>query len=220
MKKFSYQQKRSMRRQIIMYRNEVIVYGTLVEKLSFHHYVRDKKIFSAKLSVKRRSGTSDILMIQISEWKLKEIEELEVGEEVGICGEIRTYTYTGRNGKIHNKNYVYIEKIWATLNIPDPNNEVKVTGKIVEKRTIRKTPSGKEIIDIRIATQSNKGNQWSYIPIIFWNETAKEVEEQYNTGDMISLVGRYQSRNYIKRYSGDVIVDKVTYEISALKLGL
>lgn len=202
----------------MMYRNEVILSGYLVENFKFHHDV-GTKIFEGKIEVERRSGTKDTLILQISERKLKEVGNLEEGEGIIIVGELCTHRYIGDDDMVHNKNYVYVDKVWYTFN-PDMKNWVKISGVIVKKGTLRTTQfCGKKVIEAIIAIKSkNEQRNTAYVPIIFWNDMADNMLGNYNVGDKIEINGRLQSRDYIKRLPDDSTVVKTTFEVSVFKL--
>ena len=204
----------------MVYRNEVILHGTIAEEFAFHHNNGKKTMLSAKVDVERKSKVKDTIVLQIPEWSLKEVSELKKGDEVYICGELKTYSYKGKDGKLHDKNYVYVKNIFGSINMSENNNEVKISGKLVKKGDIRTTAEGKRIIDVTIKTKCNDGHKWAYIPVIFWNALAERVQCFCEVGENISLIGRFQSRNYIKMYADGVKSEKVTYEVSAAKLGL
>ncbi len=52
-----------------------------------------------------------------------------------------------------------------------------------------------------------------YIPCICWNETADEVKD-LEEGTQVTLSGRIQSREYIKRINADTEEQRTCYEVS------
>lgn len=196
--------------------NDVRLCGYLVENFKFHHDC-GIRVFSSKIEVERKSGNKDILLLQIPEERLEESENLEQGDIVIVHGEIRTHTYVGKDSKIHNKNYIYVDKIQYSF-YPYLENNATISGTLVKKRNLRITPLGQRLVDTIIATKSNGGHQDAYIPVIFWNETAKDMFDNYNVGDNITVKGRLQSRDYLKRLPDGSSIIRTTFEVSTFKL--
>jgi single-stranded DNA-binding protein len=199
------------------YRNEVILSGHIVENFKFHHF-SGIKIFEGKIEIERRSGAKDVLILQISERRLKETVSLEEGDGIIIFGELRTYRYMGTDNKMHDKNYVYVERTCYTFN-PDMTNQVKISGTIVKKGTLRITQfGGTNVTEAIIASKSNNGYQHAYVPVIFWDEMAKEVFFNYKVGSEITIQGRFQSRDYVKKPKGGSAELKTTFEVSTNRI--
>ena len=157
------------------YRNEVILAGRIVENFKFHHNV-GVRVFQGKIEVERLSGIKDIVILQITERKLRLTERLQEDDYVFVCGEIRTYKYVGYDNKVHNKNYVYVQNLYITTDIRDINNEVRISGVITKKGTMRYTRNGKKVIEVIVATKSNDGHQQAFVPVIFWETVAEKVQ--------------------------------------------
>ena len=187
------------------YRNEVILSGHIVENFKFHHFC-GIKIFEGKIEIERRSGAKDVLILQISERRLKETVSLKEGDGIIIFGELRTYRYMGT------------ERTCYTFN-PDMTNQVKISGTIVKKGTLRITQfSGTNVTEAIIASKSNNGYQHAYVPVIFWDEMAEEVFFNYKVGSEITIQGRFQSRDYVKKPKGGSAELKTTFEVSANRI--
>ena len=198
----------------MMYRNEVMLSGYLVENFKFHHSI-GTRIFEGKIEVERRSGTKDIIILQIPEKRLAETGDLQEGDGIDVLGEMRTYRKIGDDSQPHDKNYVYVEEVKYS-SYPYMENQVKLSGVIVRIGNLRRTPLGRKITDVIIAVESNNGYRYAYVPVVFWNEMAEEVSN-YRIGDEIKIKGRFQSRDYIKK-TGNKIELRTTYEVSAFKL--
>ena len=95
-------------------------------------------------------------------------------------------------------------------------DEVAVRGVIANKPTHRETPRGKHITDITVKVRNELTGGNCYLPCICWQEQADEAA-QWQQGDTVELLGRYQSRLYEK------VLDAATgereqrtaYEVSA-----
>lgn len=78
--------------------------------------------------------------------------------------------------------------------VPD---EVAVRGVIANKPTHRETPRGKRITDLAVRVRNELTGSNCYLPCICWQEQADEAA-QWQQGDTVELLGRYQSRQYEK----------------------
>ena len=94
-------------------------------------------------------------------------------------------------------------------------DEVAVRGIIANKPTHRETPRGKRITDITVKVRNELTGGSCYLPCICWQEQADEVE-QWQQGDTVELLGRYQSRQYEKVLDTDTgeREQRTAYEVS------
>ncbi len=76
-------------------------------------------------------------------------------------------------------------------------DEVAIRGVIANKPTHRETPRGKRITDITVKVRNELTGGSCYLPCICWQEQADEAA-QWQQGDTVELLGRYQSRQYEK----------------------
>ena len=72
-----------------------------------------------------------------------------------------------------------------------------VRGVIANKPTYRETPRGKRITDITVKVRNELTGGSCFLPCICWQEQADEAA-QWQQGDTVELLGRYQSRQYEK----------------------
>ena len=76
-------------------------------------------------------------------------------------------------------------------------DEAAVRGVIANKPTYRETPRGKRITDITVKVRNELTGGSCFLPCICWQEQADEAS-QWQQGDTVELLGRYQSRQYEK----------------------
>lgn len=76
-------------------------------------------------------------------------------------------------------------------------DEAAVRGVIANKPTYRETPRGKRITDITVKVRNELTGGSCFLPCICWQEQADEAA-QWQQGDTVELLGRYQSRQYEK----------------------
>lgn len=103
-------------------------------------------------------------------------------------------------------------------------NDVALVGELAYAPVHRETPRGKRITDIFVKVQNELTAGTCYIPCICWQETADEVAN-WQKGDKVKLLGRYQSREYVKStetQNGDKLEirkeTKVAYELSVQEI--
>lgn len=204
--------------------SKVFVSGIIESSLEYNHEVYGEKFYKTYLNVMRKSGANDILPVIISERLIfnKKIEVLK-GSYIEIFGEIRSKNkMVNGQGKLE----VYIFALGTNIYEEEEHessqdqNSVWLSGIICKEPIYRTTPFGREITDVMLAVNRKYGKS-SYIPCIMWGRVAYYVS-QLKVGDKIEIWGRFQSREYLKRYSqnseeGEI---KVAYEVSVYRLNM
>lgn len=171
--------------------NHIKISGTL-ESLYFSHTVCDRPRYEGVLKVPRSSGACDHIHIQM--WD----SSLTVGDAYMVEGEVRTNRYSGDNPQHpHKMSYVTVTSIAPC----DPDsvgiNEVHISGEVIYKSSIRKTPvSDKQIQPFQLFVPSK--HHRSYPNIIAWEELAVTVANTISVNQIVSVIGRLQSREYVK----------------------
>lgn len=125
-----------------------------------------------------------------------------VGKRVSLKGEFLSTNTYDRKLKL----CVYPTEINETLD-PDMNH-IHIEGFLCKSPNYRITPGGRHITDLLIAV--HHGKESSYLPCIYWGDAS-----DLNIGNMVSIDGRIQSREY---YKGNII--HTVYEVSVEKLNL
>lgn len=83
-------------------------------------------------------------------------------------------------------------------------NNVSLQGRLTFTPELRSTPSGVSVTRFQIASdrpyKNSEGKyQADFIDIIAWRSTAEFVAKYFNKGDMINIVGRIESSNYVDK---------------------
>lgn len=188
--------------------NQVILKGRCLTNPVFSHSVMGEGFYEFTLSVPRLSSEVDSLPITISERLLPELGDLS--KEIGIIGQLRSYNKVdGERSKLILT--VFVREIIDAelLNI---TNQISVTGYVCKEPIYRTTPFGREITDILIAV-NRAYNKSDYLPCIAWGRNAR-FSGDLKVGEKIELVGRIQSREYIKKIDEDNSQTKIAYEVS------
>ena len=161
---------------------------------------RGKKFLRMYLSVPRESGTVDMIPVVCREDKLIDADVLK------ISGEVQTKNKDG-----HVDVYVCAREIGVGNDNEIGTNNININGFFCKDPVFRTTTLGKRICDMMVA--SNRDHHKSdYIPCICWGSKAKFAGE-LNAGANVSLNGRFQSREYVKR-TDDGEETRIAYEVS------
>ncbi len=193
--------------------NQITVRGELVDLPTFSHENHSKRFFRFELDIPRLSGNSDRLPV-IAEERVLEAVDLSGGEMLTVTGQIRSHNIRSAGNR-----HLLIFIFAATIVAEDgpPCNDVLLEGPLCKEPIYRHTPLGREICDAMLAVPRTF-RRADYLPCIFWGRTAEEISACH-TGDCIRIVGRLQSRTYIKRTEFGQ-QERIAYEISALSANI
>ncbi|MDL2248819.1 single-stranded DNA-binding protein [Tyzzerella sp. OttesenSCG-928-J15] len=200
--------------------NTIEAKGIVSSNMEYSHMARDEDIYEFKLSVPRVGGrATDELPVLISSKALSGAN-ITIGQVVSIKGKIVSYNLksdTNRRSKLALKVFA------GSLNIHnnsglliDGYNNVALEGTVCKEPIFRTTPAGKEITDILLAVNHANGES-SYLPLICWGSCAR-FAEHLSVSSKIKISGRFQSRQYEKRYYDGSSEIKTAYEVSVYKL--
>ncbi len=191
--------------------NVVLLRGQVAKQASFSHSSHGKNYFQMDLATLRLSGTQDILCVLMPEELLLHYDP-RVGDRVEIDGQIRSF-----NNKSGLGNRLVISVLARSITVFDGEdiNQVSLRGSLCKAPIYRKTPLGREICDLLLAVARPYGRA-DFIPVICWGQCARE-SAQFFVGQPVSVVGRFQSRPYIKLINGQPY-DKIAFEVSAVQI--
>ena len=189
--------------------NSIVLRGSLVELPQFSHENHGKRFYRFSLSVPRLSGNVDILPV-IAEASVLNTLDLSGGQMLKIHGQIRTHNVR-ENGIRRLLIFVFATSI--TAEDGEPLNDVVLCGPLCRDPIYRRTPLGRDICDVMLAVP-RAYRRADYLPCILWGRTAHQVSA-CRTSDVIQVVGRLQSRAYIKQTEQGA-QERMAYEISAL----
>lgn len=189
--------------------NQITVRGQLVALPEFSHENHGKRFYRFYLDIPRLSGNVDCLPV-VAEEQILDDMDLSGGSQLTVTGQIRSH-----NSRVGGSRHLLIFIFAAAVKAEDgpPCNNVIIEGPLCKEPIYRRTPLGREICDGMLAVKRNF-RRADYLPCIFWGRTAEELSICH-TGDCIRVVGRLQSRTYIK-HTEDGQIERVAYEISAL----
>ena len=166
-------------------------------------------------SVPRLSEQTDNIPITISE-RLLARHSVKVGDRINVVGQFRSYNkLEGEKSKLILSAFV---RDMLPLEDDQSPNIIEITGFICKPPIYRTTPFKREICDVLIAV-NRAYNKSDYIPCIMWGRNARFVQNM-KVGEKLSVVGRIQSRTYVKNLGGDNVQERVAYEVSVSKITL
>ena len=158
--------------------------------------------YVAKLETVRPSGVPDEVTVVFAEdvpykacngIEFDVMQEFVEGSRLLLTGKAQTLK-DFQSGRL----LVYILADFVTVSEKAvEQDEVAIRGVIANKPTHRETPRGKRITDITVKVRNELTGGSCYLPCICWQEQADEAA-QWQQGDTVELLGRYQSRQYEK----------------------
>lgn len=193
--------------------NRADVCGKILTKAAFSHEVYGEGFYELKVGVPRLSGQTDVIPVTVSE-RLVEAKKLEVGSQICATGQFRSYNKLV-DGKSKLMLTVFIRELCSPESLSSPNT-VTLSGYICKPTVYRTTPFNREIADILLAV-NRAYNKSDYIPCIAWGRNARFVRN-LRVGERITLTGRIQSREYVKKLSESESKTMVAYEVSVNRL--
>lgn len=200
----------------IIENNQVTIMGKVATEFSFSHEVFGEGFYMVEIEVKRLSNSEDRIPLMISE-RLIDVTQDYTGEYIMVHGQFRSYN---RHEEQKNRLVlsVFVREISFMEEEPDgtKTNSIWLDGYICKEPIYRKTPLGREIADLLLAVNRPYGKS-DYIPCICWGRNARYASG-FEVGEHVQLLGRIQSREYVKRISDTETEKRVAYEVSVSKL--
>ena len=200
----------------IIENNQVTIMGKVATEFSFSHEVFGEGFYMVEVEVKRLSNSEDRIPLMISEG-LIDVTQDYTGEYIMVHGQFRSYN---RHEEQKNRLVlsVFVREISFMEEEPDgtKTNSIWLDGYICKEPIYRKTPLGREIADLLLAVNRPYGKS-DYIPCICWGRNARYASG-FEVGEHVQLLGRIQSREYVKRISDTETEKRVAYEVSVSKL--
>lgn len=194
-------------------KNMVSLFGQIASQWEFDHETSGERFGRITLKICRQSGTEDLIPLMVSE-KFLEIGNIQPGIFATVEGMYRSFNMW-ENDHSHLLLFVFVEDIFLFTSEHSMfwKNEALIDGYLCKKPVYRKTPFGREITDFLMAVNRTNGKT-DYIPCICWGRNAKYVA-LLNIGDLVSVSGRIQSREYHKVLPDGTYVNRTAYELSA-----
>ena len=96
-------------------------------------------------------------------------------------------------------------------------NKAILNGRLTKAPELKQTNSGKSVCGFTIAVdRSSDREKTDFIPIVAWGKTAEFVNQWFGKGDLITIVGHIEVRNYEdkngnKRTATEIIAEEVLF---------
>lgn len=200
----------------IIENNQVSIIGEIVSAFQFSHEVFGEGFYMVDVQVKRLSNSEDIIPLMISE-RLIDVTQDYSNEYIQVSGQFRSY-----NRHDEKKNKLVLSVFVRELEFVEEEvestkiNQVGLDGYICKPPVYRKTPLGREIADLLVAVNRPYGKS-DYIPCICWGRNAR-FASSFEVGGHVKVLGRIQSREYVKKLNDIETEKRVAYEVSVSKL--
>lgn len=188
--------------------NDAVLAGTVATEPAVY-VCCGEEFYSFDLAIKRESGTEDIIPVNVSRYILKNVN---IGEQVCLTGQIRAY-----NRVVEDKSRLII--VFFAKDVKDYEKDINTiyfTGTICKEPILRTTPLGRNICDILLAVNRERGKS-DYIPCIIWGRTAIHIG-QLTVGAKVAVEGRIQSRIYTKKLNENESVERKALEVSVNRI--
>ena len=200
----------------IIENNQVTIMGQVASTFEFSHEVFGEGFYMVDVSVKRLSNSEDRIPVMISE-RLIDVSQDYTGEFLMISGQFRSYNRheEQRNRLVLSVFAREVEFIEEELD-GAKTNHILLDGYICKLPIYRKTPLGREIADLLLAVNRPYGKS-DYIPCICWGRNAR-FASTFQVGEHVQILGRIQSREYVKKLTETETEKRVAYEVSVGKL--
>lgn len=193
--------------------NYVILKGVVLEEARYSHRTAHETFYLIKLGVARFSGKVDEIPVLIAD-NTYDVFSIKTGQWLSINGRYHSYNKLDGDGT-HLILSVYGYKIKKN-DAQEYENRVYLNGYVCRKPIWRKTPLEREITDVLVAVNRLFGKS-DYIPCICWRGNARSAAG-FSVGTRINIVGRIQSREYLKRYNDGKTEQKTAYEVSVQEI--
>ena len=200
----------------IIENNQVTIMGEIASPFIFSHEVYGEGFYMVDVHVKRLSNSEDNIPLMISE-RLIDVSQDYTGEFIMVSVQFRSYNrHDEQKNRLVLSVFVReVEFIEEELDGAKTNN-MFLNAYICKLPVYRKTPLGREIADLLLAVNRPYGKS-DYIPCICWGRNAR-FASGFEVGEHVQIIGRIQSREYIKKLTETETEKRVAYEVSVSKL--
>ena len=200
----------------ILENNQVSIVGEIISDFQYSHEVYGEGFYMVEVAVSRLSNFSDYIPLMISE-RLIDTSQSYIGQKVYVTGQFRSYN---RHEELKNRLVlsVFVREIEFIEEETEEmkSNQILLDGYICKDPIYRKTPLGREIADLLVAVNRSYGKS-DYIPCICWGRNAR-FAARFEVGVHVQILGRIQSREYVKRLNEDEVEKRTAYEVSVSKI--
>ena len=198
--------------------NNAHIVGMIDKEFERNHEQADRCFVKTYVNVPRRSGECDVIPVVVDvEQVMDKVGESFIGKYANVYGRICTYAKYDDDGNKTVDKYLYATQFDVYDNKDDipfevGKNEVNLVGQVLYDPESRTTPLGRVITEFSVLSHRKSGKS-DRVPCIAWGGDAIEIAD-IGQESRVELQGRFQSRNYMKRFADDNTVQKTAYEVS------
>ena len=196
--------------------NQVSMMGEIVSEFQFSHEVFGEGFYMVELAVNRLSNYADVIPLMISE-RLIDVEANYIGCTMEALGQFRSYNrHEEKKNRLVLSVFVRELEFLDEIDENEKTNQIFLDGYICKQPVYRKTPLGREIADLLLAVNRPYGKS-DYIPCICWGRNAR-FASAFEVGEHVQVMGRIQSREYMKKLDEEHVEKRVAFEVSVSKI--
>ncbi len=193
----------------ILTRNEVLLEGLPLAAPEWSHENHSTQFYRFFLQVPRLSGTPDTLPVLL---RSDLLPQAEAQGPLRVRGQLRSFN--NRSG-VGNKLVLTVYALDIQPGLGTPCNQITLSGALCKPPIFRRTPLGRSICDLMLASPRRYGRA-DYLPVIAWGQLAVQAS-QLQVGDALTLEGRVQSRTYHK-VTDTGTEERIAYEVSMMHM--
>lgn len=196
--------------------NYTFVSGVVISDFQDGCTAYGKNHYVSNIEVRRLSGKTDRIPVIVPVKLLKDAEGY-IGRYVCASGQYHSKNcYDGQRHRL--KLYIYVRdfSVKTDEDVQIDKNYIFLDGYLCKEPIYRMTPHGRTITDLMVAVNRPYGRP-DYIPCICWENTA-HLAASLSVGSHVGIVGRVQSREYVKQLSGREPETRIAYEVAVSKL--
>ena len=198
--------------------NQVYMIGEVVSDFQYSHEVFGEGFYMVDVSVNRLSNFADFIPLMVSE-RLVDTTQDFTGHFVRVSGQFRSYNrHDEKKNRLVLSVFVREWEFCEDMEDSEKTNQIFLDGYVCKEPVYRKTPLGREIADLLLAVNRSYGKS-DYIPCICWGRNAR-FAASFEVGNHVQILGRIQSREYVKKVDEEEVERRIAYEVSVSKVDL
>ena len=200
--------------------NRVSMVGRVDKEFNFSHECFGEDFYKATILVDRLNDTRDRIPLMVSD-RLLDMDSCYAGRKIALEGELRSYNqHASVKAAGSPPMSVFVHNI-RLLNGKEEKKAkeedlISIEGFLCKPPVYRVTPLGRELTQLMVSVTRNYGKN-DYIPCICWGRDAR-FAAHFSMGDRVSIQGRIQSRDYVRRTPENGTEKKTTYEVSVKRV--
>lgn len=123
----------------------------IIKNIEYSHHIQDIEFYKANLITRRENGKEDIINLKFKKFS----NPYKENQEISLLGNIRTFN---RQEEDKNKVELFVFTYFDEAE-EGPNNLAYIDGRICKKNNLRKTTSGKDVLDFILANNIENNGQ-------------------------------------------------------------